>query len=80
MSLSVLASSLINWYYFLLGPSYCCRFVSFRSESEAKAALLAIKDCRFEGKPIRARLKTESALKSYYRWAIVSIIDGFSWR
>lgn len=41
--------------------------MTFRTEVEAKAALLAIRESRFEGKSIRARLKTESALRSFYR-------------
>lgn len=43
------------------------RFVTFASEVDAKAALSAIKGEKFEGQPIHARLKTESALKSFYR-------------
>ena len=41
-------------------------FVSFASEGDARAALLAIRNARFLDKPVRARLKTESLIKSFY--------------
>ncbi len=41
-------------------------FVSFASEESAKLALQAIRDCKYNGHPVRARLKTESSMKSFY--------------
>jgi hypothetical protein len=43
------------------------RFVTFSSEENAKTALSAIKDCKYNDKVIRARLKTESSMKSYFK-------------
>jgi hypothetical protein len=42
--------------------------VTFRSEADAKNALHAIRGSKFEGKPVLARLKTESTHKSFYRY------------
>lgn len=42
-------------------------FVTFASEEEARAALLNIRSSQLSGKPVRARLKTESISKSYYQ-------------
>lgn len=41
-------------------------FVAFHNEEAARAALLSIRNSTFNGKPIRARLKTESITKSFY--------------
>lgn len=56
------------------------RFVTFASEVDAKTALFAIQGCKFENKPIRARLKTESALKSFYRYDSACILSVHFWR
>ncbi len=44
------------------------RFVTFASEENAKTALAVIKDCKYNDKAIKARLKTESSVKSYFRY------------
>ena len=46
--------------------NYFFRFVSFASEDEAKTSLSCIKSVAVGGKPIKARLKTESASRSFY--------------
>ena len=43
------------------------RFVTFNSEEDARLALLAIKSKKFNGNTIKARLKTETAKKSYFK-------------
>ena len=40
-------------------------FVTFETEDDAKAALLAIGSSKFEGQPIKGRLKTESIAKAF---------------
>lgn len=42
-------------------------FVSFNSEEEATDALMAIQDRRLNGAPIKARIKSESAMRSFYK-------------
>jgi RNA recognition motif-containing protein len=44
-------------------------FVGFANEVEARHALDRIRNRQFEGKPLRARLKTESFSKSGFRYA-----------
>lgn len=41
-------------------------FLSFRNEDDAREALLKIRGAKFNGQPVRARLKTESMAKSFY--------------
>jgi hypothetical protein len=41
--------------------------VTFSSEADAQGALVAIKNRKFNGNSIKARLKTEIAKKSYFR-------------
>ena len=46
-------------------------FVAFSSESDARSALQATRESKFDGKPVRCRLKTESVAKSYFRYAFI---------
>mmetsp|Transcript_30329 Transcript_30329/g.41744 ORF Transcript_30329/g.41744 Transcript_30329/m.41744 type:complete len:1036 (+) Transcript_30329:141-3248(+) len=41
-------------------------FVTFATEEDAKVALISIRESKFDNKPIKARLKTESSTKSFY--------------
>jgi la-related protein 4 len=41
-------------------------FVNFDSEEDAREALLAIRDRKFNGQPVKARLKVENILRSFY--------------
>lgn len=41
-------------------------FVSFESEDDAREALLAIRDRKFNGQSVKARLKVENILRSFY--------------
>jgi hypothetical protein len=43
------------------------RFLTFGSEEEARDAILSIQGAKLDGQPIRARLKTESMAKNYYK-------------
>ena len=43
-------------------------FVSFATEAEARQALESIRTVKFNGKTLKARLKTESANKAYFRF------------
>lgn len=45
-------------------------FITFESEQDARDSIFAIRDATLDGKPIRARLKTESIAKSFYQAAM----------
>ena len=46
------------------------RFVTFVTESDARTALALIKNKQFNGSTIKARLKTETMNKSYFRYSV----------
>ena len=43
-------------------------FVTFATEEAARSALFSIRSSRLGGAPVRARLKTESTIRSYYQY------------
>lgn len=58
---------LVKKYHNLICALLFLRFVTFASEADARVALQAIKNKRFNGNAIKARLKTETLNKSYFR-------------
>lgn len=49
-------------------PMKLNRFVTFATEADARSALALIKNKQFNGNTIKARLKTETMNKSYFRY------------
>lgn len=54
------------------------RFVTFVTEADARTALALIKNKQFNGNTIKARLKTETMNKSYFRYLSFKNISKLS--
>jgi hypothetical protein len=60
-------SAIMRWCCKFYSYSQLIRFVTFNSEADARQAVYAIRNKRFNGNPIKARLKTETMNRAFYR-------------